>query len=122
MAMIFTLISAVKDGAETIIGAEKAARGAVREREVAKAEEEENAKFHGERVTRERFLAWREGFRRELVEKEEEKKREEKEGEGKKKGPKGDDRLTGKELWERGLVGKVEEDEGEGMEPLANAG
>ncbi|KAK1078982.1 Protein gir2 [Friedmanniomyces endolithicus] len=113
MAMVFALVSALKDAAELL------AIQAVKDVESAKAEEEENRKFEGEKVTRERFLAWREGFQREMadeaarrvaeVEAEEKKKREARE----------ERKLTGKQLWQRGLAGNtVEEDEDEGDDAL----
>ncbi|KAK0901230.1 Protein gir2 [Friedmanniomyces endolithicus] len=113
MAMVFALVSALKDAAELL------AIQAVKDVESAKAEEEENRKFEGEKVTRESFLAWREGFQREMadeaarrvaeVEAEEKKKREARE----------ERKLTGKQLWQRGLAGNtVEEDEDEGDDAL----
>lgn len=116
MAMVFTLVSALKDSAELLISERQAAAQALKDVEAARAEEEENRKFHGTAVTRETFLEWRERFRKEMAEAEE-RKREEKEADDKKKRVKAEERLTGKELWERGLVGKVdddvEDDEGE---------
>ena len=86
-------------------------------------EEEENRKFHGQAVTRESFLEWRESFRGEMEKAEEEKRKREEAEEGKKKIGKGEDRMTGRELWEKGLVGKGEEEEDEreveGIEELA---
>ena len=109
--MVFSLISAVKESAERLIGERVDAVQAERDKEVAKAEEAENAKFHGEAVTRERFLAWRAGFRVER-EREEEERRRRVEDEGKKGKGRGEEaRMSGRELWERGLVGKVEEEE-----------
>lgn len=108
--MVFTLISALKENAEAIMVGEAGARQAVREMEASKAEEEENRKFHGEKVTKESFLRWREGF---LSEKEEERRKTEEAvelGRGKKV-VKGEDKLTGKELWERGLVGRGEDED-----------
>jgi hypothetical protein len=122
MAMIFTLVSTLKDGAELLIAERQNAKQALKEIEAQKAEEEENRKFQGEAVTRESFLAWREKFRKEMAE-EEQRRLEEKEAEDKKKKVKEEKKLTGKELWQQGLVGKIEEDdEGadglEGMEKL----
>ncbi|KAF2748137.1 RWD-domain-containing protein [Sporormia fimetaria CBS 119925] len=122
MAMIFTLVSTLKDGAELLITERANAKQALAEIAAQKEEEEENKKFQGEAVTRESFLAWREKFRRELAE-EEQRRVEEKEAEDKRKKVKEEKKLTGKELWQQGLVGKVEEDdEGhdalEGMEKL----
>ena len=109
--MIFTLVSTLKDAAELLIEERKNAVEALREVEIKKAEEEENRKFQGTSVTRENFLAWRDSFRREVQE-EETRKREEAEAEDKKRKLKGEEKkLTGRQLWERGLVGKAEEDE-----------
>ena len=111
MAMVFTLVSTVKDCAELLISERQQAVQALKDIEAARAEEEENRKFHGTAVTRESFLAWRERFRREMEE-EEQRNREEKELEDRKKrGAKDESKMTGRELWEKGLVGKVEEDD-----------
>lgn len=112
MAMIFTLVSTLKESAEQLMSERQAAAQAQREMEIAKAEEEENRKFQGTIVTRETFLEWRERFRREMEE-EEQRRREEKEAEEKKKKPSGreEKKLTGKQLWERGLAGKADYDE-----------
>ncbi|KAL5393411.1 hypothetical protein DPSP01_000231 [Paraphaeosphaeria sporulosa] len=112
MQMVFTLVTTLKDSAELLITERQGAKAALAEIEAQKAEEEENKKFQGEAVTRESFLQWREEFQRELAE-EEQKKKDEQEAEDKKKGRKEEKKLTGRELWERGLVGKIEEDEGE---------
>lgn len=114
MAMVFTLVTVLKDAAELLISERQNAKQALADMEAAKAEEEENRKFQGQAVTRESFLKWREEFRAEL----EEKKRiaeEEREAEDKKKRiVKEEKKLTGKELWQQGLVGKVDEDDDEG--------
>ncbi|EEH21017.1 hypothetical protein PABG_03248 [Paracoccidioides brasiliensis Pb03] len=112
MAMIFSLVDMLKEGAELLISERQAAVQALKEMEAAKAEEEENRKFHGAEVTRESFLEWRSRFQKEMEELER-RKREERETEDKKKKSvaKEEKRLTGKELWERGLVGKVDYDE-----------
>jgi hypothetical protein len=109
MAMVFTLVSTLKDIAEVLVAERVAAAQAVKDVEAALMEEEENKKFHGTAVTRKSFLRWREGFRQEMEE--ELRLKEEREGEERKKKSSKDARLTGKELWERGLVGKVDEDE-----------
>ena len=113
MAMVFTLVSTLKESVELLISERQKAAQAVKDVEAARLEEEENRKFHGTSVTRESFLEWRGNFRKEMEELEE-KKREEKEAEDKKKRVKVEERLTGRQLWERGLVGKIEEDEEEG--------
>jgi hypothetical protein len=112
MQMIFTLVTTLKDSAELLITERQGAKAALAEMEAQKAEEEENRKFQGEAVTRESFLKWRDEFQSELAE-EEQRKKEDQEAEDKKKGKKDEKKLTGRELWERGLVGKIEEDEGE---------
>lgn len=119
MAMVFTLVSTLKDSAELLIEERRKATQAIQEVEAAKVEEEENRKFHGTAVTRESFLGWRDGFKEEMVE-EERRKVEEKELEDKKKRiVKEEKRLTGRELWERGLVGKIEEED-DGVDALEN--
>lgn len=97
MAMIFTLVTTLKERAEEIAQAAGAEVQAERDRVVAMAEEEENWKFQGEGVTRDSFWRWREGWRREMEGREGKREREGK--------------LTGRELWERGLVGGGEEGE-----------
>ncbi|KAI1935683.1 Protein gir2 [Ophidiomyces ophidiicola] len=115
MAMVFTLVDILKEGAELLVSERHAAVEAQKEVEAAKAEEEENRKFQGEAVTRDSFLAWREKFRREMEE-EEKRKQEEKEAEEKRKrGPKEPKKPTGKQLWESGLAGKGDYDEDESL-------
>lgn len=113
MAMVFTIVSALKDTAEQMIIDRRAEVAKQREEAALEAEREENKKFHGTAVTRETFLAWRDKFFKEM---EENKIREEEErlAELKKaRGPKEPPKLTGRQLWERGLAGKVVEDEDE---------
>ncbi len=111
-AMIFTLVSALKDSAELLISSRIAALQVEADKEAAQAEERENVKFHGEAVTKESFLAWRHSFLEEQKAKEvEEKRLGEETGTRGKKLSKEEHRLTGRELWERGLVGKIEEDD-----------
>ncbi|KAL4933908.1 RWD domain-containing protein [Aspergillus undulatus] len=114
MAMVFTLISALKESAELLMAERVNAIHAEMEMEAAQAEEEENKKFQGTTVNRETFLEWLDKFKKEMEE-EERRLREEKEAEekkGTKKGPaKEEKKLTGKQLWERGLAGKADFDE-----------
>jgi hypothetical protein len=113
MAMIFTLVTVLKDSAELLITERQNAKQALADIEAARLEEEENKKFQGEAVTRESFIAWRARF---MKEQEDEEKRaiEEKELEDKKARIKKEEKkMTGRELWEKGLVGKVEEDDDE---------
>jgi hypothetical protein len=111
--MIFTLVTVLKDSAELLITERQNAKQALADMEAAKLEEEENKKFQGDAVTRETFLAWRERFMKEQAEAEL-KKVEEKEQEDKKARVKKEEKkMTGRELWEKGLVGKVEEEDDE---------
>lgn len=123
MAMIFTLVSTLKEEAENLIMERVAAERHALEEEIAAAEEEENRKFQGTLVNRERFLEWREKFRKEMVE-EEQREREEKEAEEKKKKPSAreEQKLSGRQLWERGLAGKGDYDEEDGEEALPSEG
>ena len=111
--MIFTLLSSLKESAELLILDRQQLIQKEKESKAREAEEEENKKFHGEAVTRESFLNWRDGFVREMEEIEE-KRREEKEMEDRKRrgGKSEEEKLTGRMLWERGLVGVVEDDVG----------
>lgn len=110
MAMIFTLYSTLKEAAEQLIQDRRDAEAKIVEEVARAAEREENKKFHGTAVTPETFLKWREGFLREM---EEQRVRDEEDrlAELKKAKIKEPVKLTGRQLWERGLVGKVEEDE-----------
>ncbi|KAH0498501.1 hypothetical protein TgHK011_005754 [Trichoderma gracile] len=115
MAMVFTLYSTLKEAAEQLVQDRKDAEEKAREEEQLAAEREENKKFHGTPVTPETFMKWREGFLKEMEEK---RLREEEErlAEMKKARIKEPVRLTGRQLWERGLAGKgEEEDEEEGL-------
>lgn len=118
MAMIFTLVSTLKESAEQLISDRQKQEEEVKEVAARKIEEEENRRFHGTAVTRERFLEWRANFRKEMEEKERLTREEE---EADMKGRKGGGRteevkLTGRQLWERGLVGKVDVDDEEALE------
>lgn len=119
MAMIFTIVSALKDAAEQLVQERKDAVAREVEEQRLAAEREENKKFQGTPVTPETFLKWREGFLQEMKEK---KQREEEERlqELKKVKVKEPVKLSGRQLWERGLAGKGDEgddddEEEEGM-------
>lgn len=103
MAMVFTLVTTLKDEAEQIVERRKQDALRAHEEVLAAAEREENKKFHGTPVTRETFLQWREGFIKEM---EEDQRREEEEraAEMKKARIKDPTKLTGRQLWERGLA------------------
>ena len=122
MPMIFTLVSTLKDAAELLIGERQQATQAIKDVEKAKVEEEENRKFHGTAVTRESFLEWRATFKKQMVE-EEKRRQEEKEAEDKKKKiNQGEKKLTGRQLWEKGLVGKEEDDEEDTVDAAEDVG
>lgn len=119
MAMIFTLVSTLKDNAEQLIAERQAAARHEHEKKLLAAEAEENKKFHGTPVTPETFKTWREGFRKEMEELR--KKEDEAEEAAEKKKNRGKDavvQLTGKQLWERGMVGKIEEEEEDDSMPV----
>ncbi|KAL2020181.1 hypothetical protein VTK56DRAFT_8705 [Thermocarpiscus australiensis] len=109
MAMVFTLVSALKEAAEQLVVERREAAAKAHEAAIIAAEHEENKKFHGTPVTRETFLKWRESFLKEM---EEARIREEEEraAELKKARIKEPARLTGKQLWERGLAAGYQED------------
>ncbi|KAI2616410.1 RWD-domain-containing protein [Hypomontagnella submonticulosa] len=116
MAMVFTLVTTLKEEAEQLIAERKAAAAAVREEAILAAEREENKKFHGTPVTPETFMKWREGFMKEMAEKEQ-REEEERLAELKKAKVKEPVRLTGRQLWERGLAKGGEEGEDEENAP-----
>lgn len=116
MAMVFALVSALKDAAELLISERQQAVQAIKDVEAAQAEAEENRKFEGEKVTRESFLAWHTKFKQEMADEKARRAAELEAEEKKKRGGKAEEKkLTGKQLWEQGLAGKVldEDDEGE---------
>jgi hypothetical protein len=114
MAMIFTLVSTLKDCAEQLIASGQADARRVHEQRLEEAQREEDKKFHGTVVNAETFLTWREGFRREMEEVRLKEETEEEAAEKKRnRGKETVVQLTGKQLWERGMVGKLEEDEEE---------
>ena len=118
MAMVFTLVSTLKDSAELLISERQQAIQAQKDFESAKAEEEENRKFEGEKVTRETFLAWREKFVQEQLEEAARRQAEVEAEEKKKRGKVEEKKLTGKQLWQRGLAGNTLEEDEEGDDAL----
>ncbi|KAK9417213.1 putative RWD domain-containing protein [Seiridium unicorne] len=112
MAMVFTLVTTLKENAEQLILDRRAETAKKHEEVLLAAEREENKKFHGTPVNPETFIKWREGFLKEMEE-ERIKAEEERLAEMKKSRVKEEKKLTGKQLWERGLVGKVEEGDDE---------
>lgn len=116
MAMIFTLVTTLKEEAEQVAVRRREAVQRQHEEALLAAEREENKKFHGEPVTRESFLKWRAGF---IAEMEEQQRRQEEErlAEMKKARIKEPARLSGRQLWERGLAKGEEVEEGEEEAP-----
>lgn len=112
MAMIFTIVSTLKDNAEQLIAKRQEEERKMHEQKLLAAEQEENKKFHGTPVNPETFNKWREGFMKEMEELR--IKEEEAEEAAEKKRNRGKEtivQLTGRQLWERGLAGKIDEDE-----------
>lgn len=119
MAMVFTLYSTLKDIAEQLIIDRQQAARKEQEQRLMKAEEEENKRFQGPAVTPESFMKWRNEFRQEMDEKKKQEETEEEEKEKKKnKGKEVVNKLTGRQLFEGGLAGKVDEDD-DGEDALA---
>ncbi|KIH92744.1 hypothetical protein SPBR_03185 [Sporothrix brasiliensis 5110] len=120
MAMIFTIVSALKDAAEQMIVSRHEAAMKIKEEALLAAEREENKKFHGTPVTPETFTKWQADF---LAEMAEQRKRDEEQqaaemakksrGAGGSGGLLGKDgsKLTGRQLWEQGLAGKTDDDD-----------
>lgn len=111
MAMVFTLVSTLKDAAETLVSERQRQAQNIMDIEAAKVEEEENRKFHGTSVTRESFLKWRDRFRNEIAERERREKEELEAEEKKKRGRLEEKKMTGRQLWETGMIGKGDEDD-----------
>ncbi|EGP91731.1 unnamed protein product [Zymoseptoria tritici ST99CH_1A5] len=118
MQMVFALVSTLKDAAEALIAEREQEVQAQKDVERAIAEKEENAKFEGEKVTRESFLAWSESFKKEMQEEAARKLAEQEAEDKKKRGPKEEKKLTGRQLWEQGLAGKIidEDEDGEDVD------
>jgi hypothetical protein len=111
MAMIFTLVSTLKEAAEQIIIERQEIEKQEHVKRVLAIEAEENKKFHGTPVNRDTFTKWRDAFKKEMDEKERLEDEAEEAAEKKRnRGKETEVKLTGRQLWERGLAGKVDED------------
>ncbi|KAL3231627.1 Protein GIR2 [Nakaseomyces bracarensis] len=100
MQMCFALISSIKEKAEQHFVEELTIKQQQHEKELQAREKEEQAKFHGTKVTRESFLAWRETFRKELnLDKRDEQRRMEAHH----------GRLTGRQMFEQGVEGTLDD-------------
>ncbi|KAF6009277.1 hypothetical protein HII13_003622 [Brettanomyces bruxellensis] len=106
MPSVFTLASVLKDDAEQMFNKKLEAETQKLEQARVSREKQEQKKFIGTKVTRENFEAWQVKFRKEMGIKERKEKRFEEIHQGK---------LTGKEIFERGLAGE------EGGEPQVAA-
>lgn len=105
MAMVFTLVSTLKETAEQLMADRQRQEEEIVAVAARQKEEVENRKFHGEKVTRERFIEWREKFKKEMEEKEKVKKdEEESEMKGKKTVKVDEKKMSGRQLWESGFV------------------
>lgn len=112
MAMVFTLVSTIKEEAEQLVQRRREDAQRAHDEEVAALEREENKKFHGTPVNRETFSSWRDGFMKEMEE-QERLKEEERLADMKKARIKEPTKLTGRQLWESGLAKGEEVEEGE---------
>lgn len=120
IAMIFTLVTTLKDAAEQLVADRKAAKEKEREEAALAAEREENKKFHGTPVNPETFMKWRAGFLQEM-EDIRIKAEEERMADLKKAKVKEPVKMSGRQLWEKGLAGKtVDVDEGDEEDGIAD--
>lgn len=97
MASIFTLVSLLKDAGEELQAEKQRLKEAEREKAIAEQEEREQRKFRGTPVTAESFAEWRTKFRKEF-------------GLDEKKAVT-TTKLTGKQIFEQGLIKDEDEDE-----------
>lgn len=111
MQMCFTLISSVKDLCETWFVDQLAALERQHELELQAREREEQKKFRGTKVTSESFLQWRKKFRHELGIDQRDDKRRIEAHHGK---------MTGRDIFERGLAGEMDDEAEEPDATLAD--
>ncbi|RLV89981.1 Protein GIR2 [Spathaspora sp. JA1] len=104
MPSVFALTTQLKDEAEALFNQILETRQKEYEREREEREREEQKKFIGTKVTKESFLEWRAKFRSEMKFDEIDKQRFQQMHQGK---------LTGREIFEKGLAGAEDEDEDE---------
>ncbi|RDA94161.1 hypothetical protein CP533_6617 [Ophiocordyceps camponoti-saundersi (nom. inval.)] len=111
IAMVFTLVSSLREAAEALIQQRIDQEANIRHEALLAAEREENNKFHGTPVTPDTFRDWRRAFRAEMEDKE---RRDEEDRLAELKRAKIKEPvklLTGRQLWERGLAGKGDDDD-----------
>lgn len=102
MASIFTLTSLLKDQGEELFRVKVDKAQQIYDGKLLAREQEEQKKFHGTKVTKESYSEWRLKFRKEMGWDVREKQRLESLHRG---------RMTGKEIFEKGLVDKEYEDD-----------
>lgn len=117
MAMVFTLVTTLKEEAEQIVAKRREQAAAAHEELVLAAERKENEKFHGTPVTRETFLKWRLDFIQEMEE-QRQKEEDERLAEMKKAKVKEPVKMSGRQLWESGLARGEEAEEAEDDGPV----
>lgn len=113
MASVFTLASLVKEEAEAVVQEKLEAAEKEREKEILRQEAEEQKKFIGTPVNEETFSAWRLKFREEF-------KLDEKDHVHTIYDSKGQPKLTGRQMFERGLS-KFEDEEEDDIEAGVNS-
>jgi hypothetical protein len=111
MAMVFTLVTTLKDEAELLIAERQQAVQAEKDMQAAEAEAEENRKFEGTKVTIETYLEWSRRFKEEMAEEKKKQEEQREAEEKKKKGAKEEKKMTGRELWESGIATRAFVDE-----------
>jgi hypothetical protein len=111
MAMVFTLVTTLKDEAELLIAERQKAVQAEKDMQAAEAEAEENRKFEGTKVTIETYLEWSRRFKEEMAEEKRKAEEQREAEEKKKKGAKEEKKMTGRELWESGIATRAFVDE-----------
>ncbi|KAJ1989433.1 rwd domain-containing protein [Coemansia spiralis] len=98
MAMVFSMATVLKEAAEELLRAQTAELKQKRELRIQREIEAEQAKFVGTLVTRAGFLEWKARFEREMQAEESGDPRARRAGVA---GPRRDDRLTGRQLFEQ---------------------
>lgn len=97
--MVYALVSLLKDEAEQTLQEKAQAAQRHHEQRLLAQEREEQKKFHGTKVTPESFAEWRAKFRKEMALEERDAQRMAAIHNGK---------MTGREIWEKGLATEYE--------------
>lgn len=114
----------LKEAAEDLIRERQAGVRKKEEERILAQEAEENKKFQGTPVNAETFNTWNESFKKEMAAIREQEMLEEAAEEKKRnRGKEAAVGLTGRQLWERGMAGKIDEsDDEDGGELPADIG